>query len=118
LNNMPYEIYHNTRCRKSRAGLDYLEKKGIKPVILEYLKDKPFTEESLKQIINKLNVNPIELIRTQEEDYKKNYKGKSFTEDEWIEIMTKNPKLIRRPIIVNGDKAVIGDIVEHIDALL
>jgi arsenate reductase (glutaredoxin) len=115
---MTYKIYHNTRCRKSRGGLQYLEEKGIQPEIVEYLKDQVFTEESLTKIISKLNIKPQELIRTQEVDYKKNFKGKDFSDAEWIKILVENPKFIRRPIIVKGDKAVIGDIVEHIDVLL
>lgn len=115
---MSYKIYHNTRCRKSRGGLQYLEEKGIKPKIIEYLKDEPFTEKSLTDIIGKLGIKPQELIRTQEADYKQNYKGKDFSDKEWIKILVENPKLIRRPIIVKEDKAVVGDIVEHIDALL
>lgn len=115
---MSYKIYHNTRCRKSRAGLQYVEEKGIKPEIIEYLKDQAFTFESLKDIISKLQIKPEELIRKQEADYKQNHKGKNYSDDEWINIMVDNPKLIRRPIIVKGNKAVVGDIVEHIDALL
>jgi len=115
---MPYKIYHNTRCRKSRAGLKYLEEKGIKPEVIEYLKDKPFTENSLKDILNKLELIPQNIIRTQEADYKENYKGKNFSEKEWIKVLVDNPKLIKRPIIEKDDKAVLGDIVEHIDVLL
>ena len=70
---MSYTIYHNSRCRKSRGGLQYLEEKGIKPEIVEYLKDKPFTTESLKDIFSKLNIKPQELIRIQEAEYKQNY---------------------------------------------
>lgn len=115
---MSYTIYHNTRCRKSRGGLQYLVSKGIEPQIVEYLKDEPFTFESLKEIISKLGVKPEEMIRKQEADYKQNYKGKSFSDDEWIKIMVENPKLIRRPIIEKGDKAVLGDIVEQIEEIL
>lgn len=115
---MSYKIYHNTRCRKSRAGLQYLEEKGIKPEIIEYLKDDAFTVESLSEIIKKLGVKPHEIIRKQEADFKQNYKGKDFSDKEWIKIMVDNPKLIRRPIIEKEGKAVLGDIVEHIDALL
>lgn len=115
---MSYTIYHNTRCKKSRGGLQYLEEKGVKPKIIEYLKDEPFTEKSLTGIIHKLGIKPQELIRVQEAEYKKNYKGKDFTDEEWIKILVDNPKFIRRPIIVRGDKAVVGDIVEHIDVLL
>jgi len=115
---MSYKIYHNSRCRKSREGLQYLEKKGIKPDIIEYLKDEAFTFDSLKNVIQKLGVNPKDVIRTQEADYKSNYKGKDFSDDEWIKILVENPKLIRRPIIIKGEKAVIGDVVENIDDLL
>lgn len=115
---MSYKIYHNTRCKKSRAGLQYLEEKGIKPEIVEYLKDKPFTEESLKNILNKLSLTPENMIRTQEADYKQKFKGKHFSDKEWIKILVENPKLIKRPIIEKDNKAVLGDIVEHIDALL
>ena len=115
---MSYKIYHNTKCRKSRAGLQYLEDKGIKPEIIEYLKDQPFSEKSLGDILNKLGLKPMEIIRTQEADYKQEYKGKDFSHEEWIKILVENPKLIRRPIIVKNDKAVLGDIVQHIDALL
>jgi len=115
---MSHKIYHNTRCRKSRAGLKYLEEKGIKPEVIEYLKDKPFTENSLKDILNKLELIPQNIIRTQEADYKENYKGKNFSEKEWIKVLVDNPKLIKRPIIEKDDKAVLGDIVEHIDVLL
>ncbi|MCB2194320.1 MAG: arsenate reductase (glutaredoxin) [Bacteroidetes bacterium] len=115
---MAYKIYHNTRCKKSRGGLKYLEDKGINPDIIEYLKDEPFTEKSLSDVIQKLGIKPQELIRTQEPIYKQNYKGKEFSDQEWIKILVENPKLIRRPIIVKDDQAVVGDIVEHIDVLL
>ncbi len=115
---MSYKIYHNSRCRKSRGGLQYLQEKGINPEIVEYLKDKAFTFDSLKDVIKKLELKPQEIVRTQEADYKQNYKGKDFSDDEWIKILVENSKLIRRPIIVKGDKAVLGDIVEHIDTLL
>jgi len=115
---MPYKIYHNTRCRKSRAGLQYLEEKGLKPEIIEYLKDKAFTEKSLGEILKKLELKPQELIRKQEADYKHKYKGKEFTDKEWIRILVENPKFIRRPIIEKDNRAVLGDIVEHIDVLL
>ncbi|MFC2086391.1 arsenate reductase family protein [Bacteroidota bacterium] len=111
------KIYHNTRCRKSRAGLDYVLAKGIDYEIIEYLK-KPLSETELADLINKTGKKPIELVRTQEEIYKKNYKGKNLSDDEWIKVLAENPKLIQRPIIVNGNKAVLGDIVENIDTLL
>ena len=115
---MSYKIYHNSRCRKSRAGLQYLHEKGIEPEIIEYLKDQPFSEKGLEDILNKLGLKPQEIIRTQEADYKQNFKNKKYSDKEWIKILVENPKLIKRPIIVIDAKAVLGDIVEHIDSLL
>jgi arsenate reductase (glutaredoxin) len=65
----------------------------------------------------KLNVSPSELIRTQEEVYKKELKGKSFTSEEWIRIISENPKLLQRPLILTRHKAVLGDPPENIDKL-
>lgn len=115
---MSYQIYHNTRCRKSRAGLKYLEDKGINPEIIEYLKDQAFTKKTLKEVLDKMSLNPLDIVRTQEAVYKQNYKGKDLSDDKWIEILVENPQLIRRPIIVKDNKAVLGDIVDHIDAVL
>ena len=115
---MSYTIYHNSRCRKSRGGLQYLEEKGIKPEVVEYLKDQPFTVDHLKEIVTKLGIKPKDIIRTQEAIFKEKFKGKEFSDDEWINILVENPKLIKRPIIVKGDKAVLGDIVKQIDAIL
>ena len=112
-----FKIYHNTRCKKSRAGLKYIKDKGLEFEIIEYLKN-PLSEKELKNLVKMLRKKPFELVRTQEELFKTRYKGKNLTDDEWIKILAENPKLIRRPIIVKGDKAVLGDIVEHIDALL
>lgn len=112
------KIYHNPRCKKSRAGLQYLEEKGIEPEIVKYLKDQPFTEESLKKILQKLNKSPQEIIRTQEKVYKEQFKGKNFTEAEWIKILVEYPKLIQRPVVEDKYKAVIGDPPENIDSLL
>lgn len=110
-------IYHNPRCRKSRAGLDYLRNKTSEFQIVEYFK-KPFTREVLKEVLMKLNKKPAEVIRTQEAIYKEKYRNKNFTEEEWITILLENPQLIQRPIVVKGYKAVIGDPAEEIAGLL
>jgi len=109
-------IYHNPKCRKSRAGLEYLREKGLEYTVVEYLKT-PFSRESLKELLMKLNLAPRELVRTQEEIYKKKLKGKQFTDEEWITILLENPNLIRRPIVVKGYRAVIGHTVEEIGRL-
>ena len=80
------KIYHNPRCKKSRAGLQYLEGKGVEFELVEYLKEN-LTEAELKDIMMKLNTSPFEMVRTQEEIYKKQLKGKEFTDEEWIKIM-------------------------------
>ncbi len=110
------KIYHNPRCRKSRAGLVYLEGKGVEFEVVEYLKN-PITEEELKDILIKMNVRPTEIIRTQEDIYKKQFKDKNFTDEEWIKILLENPKLIQRPIVVKGYKAVWADPPEEMEKL-
>jgi arsenate reductase len=110
-------IYHNPRCRKSRAGLEYLKSKNVEFKTREYLKE-PLTEDELKKLMLKLNVSPTEVIRRQEEVYRKNFKNKEFTEDEWITIITENPKLLQRPIVVKENKAVLAQPPEKIDDLI
>ncbi len=109
-------IYHNPRCKKSRAGLQYLQNKTNDFQIVQYLKN-PLTEEELKKLLMLLNKKPQEMIRTQETLYKQNFKGKNFTDDEWVKIMVENPKLIKRPIVVKDNKAVWGDPAEEIEKL-
>ncbi len=109
-------IYHNPRCKKSRAGLEFLKNKTDDFTIVEYLKN-PLTEKELANLLVKLNKKPQEMIRTQEAIYKQQFKGKNFTDEEWIKIMVENPKLIKRPIIVKDNKAVWGDPAEEIEQL-
>jgi len=111
------KIYHNPRCKKSRAGLQYLKEKGIEPEVIEYLKT-PLGEADVKDLLVRLHKKPTEIIRTQESIYKSDFKGKNFTDDEWVKILLEYPKLIQRPIVVKGPKAVIGDPASEIDALL
>jgi len=111
------KIYHNPRCKKSRAGLAFLLEKSIDPEVRDYLKD-PLSREELEQLVRKLGIPAEELVRKQEEKYRKELKGKELPEKEWIRILVENPKLIRRPIIEKGEKAVLGDPVENIQPLL
>ena len=101
------KIYHNNRCSKSRAGVDFLKNANVEFDIIEYLKT-PLDVKSLKEIINMLDISPIELVRKNEAIWKENFKGKDYTDSELITILSNNPKLIERPIVVNGDKAIIG----------
>ena len=109
-------IYHNPRCKKSRAGLEFLKTKTEDFTVVEYLKT-PLTKDQLTTLLMKLNKSPQEMIRTQEVVYKQNFKGKNFTEEEWVKIMLENPKLIKRPIVVKENKAVWGDPAENINEL-
>ncbi|MGC1204542.1 MAG: arsenate reductase (glutaredoxin) [Flavobacteriaceae bacterium] len=101
------KIYHNPRCSKSRQGLEILTKSGKPFEIIKYLDDN-LSSEDLKGIINLLGINPIDLVRKSEAIWKSDYKGKTLTDAEVIDAMIKNPKLIERPIVINGNKAVIG----------
>jgi len=110
-------IYHNPRCKKSRAGLQSLESFTNDFELKQYLKDDPFTTESLKAALQKLGMKPEEIIRKQETLYKSDFKGKIFSDQEWVKILVENPKLIQRPIIIKDDKAVLGDPAENVSQL-
>ena len=101
------QIYHNPRCRKSRETLTLLEENGVKPDIVLYLETIP-TQKRLKEILKMLDIPADKLIRKGEPIYKEKYKGQSLSEAEWIKAMVTYPKLIERPIVIKGDKAVIG----------
>ncbi|MEL0456455.1 arsenate reductase (glutaredoxin) [Flavobacteriaceae bacterium SZ-1-7] len=100
-------IYHNNRCTKSRQGIALLEDSGKEFKIVKYLEDVP-TEKELKNIINLLRIEPIQLVRKNEAIWKEQFKNKNLNDSEIIKAMVENPKLIERPIVVNGNKAVIG----------
>lgn len=101
------KIFHNSRCSKSRSALSILQEKQLDVTVVNYLETPPSVEE-IKEILQKLGIKAEELVRKGEKEFKENYKGKELTEDEWINAMAKYPKLIERPIFVNGDKAVVG----------
>lgn len=110
------KIYHNTRCTKSRETLAIIKNKISEFEIIEYLKN-PLTVEEIKVLLAQLNIKARELVRTQEEIWKKKYKGKILTDNEIINIMAKNPKLIERPIVEYNNKAVIGRPAENVLSL-
>lgn len=110
-------VYHNSRCSKSRCALEFLQEKNLDFEVIEYLKDVP-KKSQLKAIIAQLGINPQELIRKSEEEFKTHFKGKNFSDDEWIDVLLKFPKLIERPIVVKDGKAVIARPTERINELL
>ena len=104
---MSYKIYHNPRCSKSRETLGILKENGIDAEIVEYLKNTP-SEKELKTILTQLNLKAVDILRKGESVFKENYKGKDLSNDEWVQAMVEHPKLIERPIVVKGNKAVLG----------
>ncbi|MDR6844594.1 arsenate reductase (glutaredoxin) [Flavobacterium granuli] len=107
------QIYHNQRCGKSRSCLLVLEESNKEIEIINYLKTPP-TAAELTILLQKLNLTPIELVRQKESIWIENFKGKTLSENEIIQAMAENPILIERPIVVNGNKAIIGRDLEKV----
>jgi len=105
---MAVTIYHNPRCSKSRKTLELLEQHQQQPQVVEYLKTPP-DANTLKQLLKQLGITARELLRSQEEEYKlAGLDDLTLNEDAIIAAMMKYPKLIERPIVVIGNKAIIG----------
>ena len=112
------KIYHNPRCSKSRQSLALLQEAGVEPEVIEYLTDPP-TAEELAQILDSLQMEPTDLMRTGEAVYQElGLREKQLSRQEAIETMIQHPVLIQRPIVVNGDQAVIGRPPENLKSLL
>jgi arsenate reductase (glutaredoxin) len=110
-------IYHNSRCGKSREGISYLENLKKEFHIINYVENTLSTTE-LKSLLKKLNISAIDLVRKKENVWIDNYNTLSLDDDQIIQAMVDHPKLIERPIIVNGNKAVIGRPTEKIKEIL
>jgi arsenate reductase len=111
------KILHNPRCRKSREGLKILEDSGQDFTIVEYLKE-PLTKEELTDVLSKLDMSAMDLVRKNEKEWKENFKGQEMSEEEVVAAMVAHPKLIERPIVISGDRAVVGRPPENISQLL
>ena len=110
------KLYHNPRCGKSRQALALLEGKYLE--IIFYLKDVPSVKE-LEDICSKCDVEPVELLRKNEAEYKelKNKHGEPSNEQS-LDWMHEHPKLIERPILINGSKGVVGRPPENVLKIL
>ncbi len=106
-------IYHNPRCSKSRETLKLIQETSKEIEIIEYLKN-PMTFEELELILSKLSIDPINLVRKKEKIWKENFNNKKLNDNEIIQIMIDNPKIIERPIVINGMKAIIGRPPENV----
>lgn len=111
------KIYHNPRCSKSRQTLEILQEAGQQPEVIEYLKTPP-TASELRELLQKLNLKPEQLLRKGEQLYKDKYKNQQLSGEELIAIMAENPVLIERPIVVKDNKAVLGRPPENVLELL
>ena len=101
------KIYHNPRCRKRRETLQILLDNNIKVDIVEYLKN-PLTNKEIKNILKILGISAKDLVRKGEQLFKDLYKGKDFSEEEYVNILSSHPILIERPIVVKDNCAVLG----------
>lgn len=109
-------IIHNPRCSKSRETLQIIESRGLEAKIIDYLNGE-LNKELLEDVVKKLNVHPKEILRTKEDEFK------ALTIDldnanEVIDVILKHPKILERPIVIKGNKAVIGRPPENILTIL
>ena len=111
------KIYHNPRCRKSREGLQILETSGKKFEVRRYLEDIP-TKDELRHILECLGISAENLVRKNESVWKEKYRNRLMTDEEILDAMIENPKLIERPIVIKNNKAVIGRPPEIIEKMI
>jgi len=111
------QIVHNPQCSKSNCALELLKDSNLDYEILDYL-NTPLSAETLRDIIQKTGLPAEALLRKTEPVFKEKYEGKHFSDEEWIAVMTKHPVLIQRPIVISGDKAVIGRPIEQVYDLI
>ncbi|MCG8318664.1 MAG: arsenate reductase (glutaredoxin) [Cytophagales bacterium] len=110
------KIYHNPRCRKSRETLQLIKDQGEAVEVVEYLNEVP-SVETLRTVLEKLGLKPLDIVRKGEAIFKDHFKGKNFDDEGWLKILYENPKLIERPIVVKGNKAIIGRPPDHVKQL-
>ena len=110
-------VWHNPRCSKSRNGIKYLDEKGVEYEVRRYL-DEPPTPEEIREVLRKLGMRPRELIRTKEKLYRELGLKEVEDDEKLIEAMAEHPKLIERPIVIKGEKAVVARPETRIDEIL
>ncbi|MNQ05854.1 Arsenate reductase [compost metagenome] len=111
------QIFHNPRCGKSRNCLAFIQETGQEFEVIKYLEQNP-TFEELLSLINKLNIRPIQLIRVKEKVWTDQFKDKQLSDEEIIQAMVANPILIERPIVIKGEKAIIGRVMEEVSKFI
>ncbi len=111
------KIYYKASCSTCQQTLKLIEGQGKTAEIVDYLKNPP-SNESLENIIKVLGIKPFELVRKKEQLFIEKYKGKKISSKRWLTILSKNPQLIERPIVIDGNKAIIGRPPERVLELL
>lgn len=111
------KIYHNAQCSKSNCALALIKQEGITPEIVDYLHNAPSREE-LINLLSMLQLQAADIVRKGEAVFKQKYAGKTFSNDQWLDILVQHPALIERPIVVSNGKAVIARPAERLLALL
>lgn len=114
---MSFTIYHNPHCSKSCSALDILQHTGTGARIINYITH-PLKEKELKDLLQKLGMRAEELIRKKEKLFIDHFEGRTFSEEEWFEVLLNNQLLMERPIVVKGDKAIIARPPELVSTLL
>lgn len=105
---MSITIYHNPRCSKSRQALQLLRDKGIEPVVIEYLRTPP-DKNTLKNLLSMLGMGPRQLMRKKDKEYKElGLADPAVGDEKLLEAMVEHPRLLERPLVVNGEKAALG----------
>jgi arsenate reductase len=112
-----FTIYHNPRCSKSRNTLALLQEKGVEPDVVLYLETPP-SEAEIRSLLTRLGIEAAELVRRGEEEYRQAGLGKDSTAEDYIAAMAAFPRLLERPIVVSGSRAVLGRPPENVLELL
>lgn len=107
------KILHNNSCSKSRAILEYLDENNVPFEIIDIVEN-PLSELELKTVLKKLNLSVHDIIRKNEALFKEKFSDKNLNDDEWIKVLSENPALIQRPILVQGSVAMIGRPIENV----
>ena len=110
---MSLTIYHNPRCRKSREAINFLEEKGVSFNVVKYL-DQSFDVNSLGEVLKKIDMKPSEILRRNEILWKKEYDCNNLSEDQILELLVEQPRLIERPIVTFGEKGVLARTIESL----
>ena len=117
MNKETIRIYYNPRCSKCRDTAAMVNERGYASELIDYLITPPGKEE-LRNLLKKLGMKPLQLVRTGEAIFKEKYAGRTLSDDEWLDAMVAHPILMERPVVVRGNKAVVARPPEKVLALL